>query len=203
MSDVQPTDEEKTELALEIVHTVPDSVAKFIFEEGVRYAQALQTASHALDARATQVATILFAAAALSAGAIGQVLNLANVLAVTSAAFFIWGGLISFRSVQSGEFRTPGLPPAWWVGVLNLPQDSNGQVIFSERDALSWAAKEQQRGIDSNCKENIERADALNASLRAGFAGAVLIGISAALKLWPTIAAILSVQFQILIDYSI
>lgn len=196
MATLQPTDEEKAELALEVVHTAPDSVARFIFDEGVRYAQALQTASHAIDARATQVATILFAAAALSAGAIGTDLIFSNLLAVASTAMFIWGGLISFRSVQSGEFRTPGLPPYWWAeGVLALPRTAEDKAKFDTQDALSWAAKELQRGIDANCRENIERGDALNASLRAGFIGAVLIGVAASLKIWPALSAFAEAHF--------
>ena len=109
---------------------------------------------------------------------------------------FIWGGLISFRSVQSGEFRTPGLPPYWWAeGVLALTRDQNDKADFSEQDAMSWAAKEQQRGIDANCKENIERANALNASLRAGFVGAVMVCFAASFKIWPEVIAFAQKNF--------
>lgn len=181
--------DELAERAEEIVHTLDPTVARFVFEEGVRHTQALQTVAHALDARATQVATILFAAAALSAGAIGTELNLGSVLAVFATGLFIWGGLISFRGVRSDDFRAPGLPPAWWHGALPITEQ------FICKDALAWAAKQQQIVIDHICAENVQRSDALNSSLRAAFLGAIFVGLAAALKLGPAVGKFVAANF--------
>lgn len=191
MSTVDAEEERQAELALNVLHTARPEVARIIFEDGVRHIQALQIASHALDARATQIATILFAAAALSASAIGTELNLGAILAGCSMGFFIWGGLISFRAIQSATFRAPGLPPAWWKGILDEPRDDKNYAIFTERSAVAWAAQEQQRAIYSVCHENEHRGDAINASLRAAWLGAICIAVAAALKLWPGLVELL------------
>jgi hypothetical protein len=179
----------KAELAEEIVHSVQDDVARFVLEDGVRHTQALQTAAHALDARATQVAYILFAAAALAASVIDGKLTWTGVCAVAAMGMFIWGGLISFRAVRSDDFRVPGLEPAWWDGALKLGD------AFTIKEARAWAARQQQIVIDHICAENVKRADALNASLRAGVGGAVLIGLAAALKLAPAVRAFVTKNF--------
>jgi len=166
--------------AEEVVHSLRPEVARFVFDEGVRHTQALQTAAHALDARAAQVATILFAAAALSAGVIDKAWSWSSLAAVFATGLFIWGGLISFRGVRSDEFRAPGLEPAfWWANATPIARK------FTEQDALAWAAKQQQITIDHICEENKKRSLALNASLRAGVCGAVCVAAAAVLKLWP------------------
>lgn len=168
------------EHAAEVVHSLRIDVARFVFEEGVRHTQALQTAAHAIDARATQIATILFAAAALAAGVIGTTVTASSILAVISTSSFIIGGLITFRAVKSTAFHPPGLAPAWWwEGVM--PRYAG----FSESDALAWAAKQQQIVINSVCKENEARARAINRSLWFAVGGAVTIGLAAGLRLWP------------------
>ncbi|OHB30138.1 MAG: hypothetical protein A2790_08975 [Phenylobacterium sp. RIFCSPHIGHO2_01_FULL_69_31] len=176
----------EAEVAEEVVHTLDESVARFVFEEGVRHITALQTASHALDARATQVATIMFAAAAVAASVISTAGNLADWLAAGAIAFFVWGGIISFRGVRSDEFRAPGLAPAWWEGALVHAQ------TFNLKDALAWAAKQQQIAIDHICEENLKRSEALNASLRCACIAAVLVAIAAALKFWPAVSSFLA-----------
>lgn len=182
----QASPEDRAERASEIVHSLNVKVARFVFEEGVRHTEALQTAAHAIDARATQVATILFAAAALSAPVIGTELNVSSVLAVFATGLFIWGGLISFRAVTSGPFRAPGISPGWWwEGAMPRHQE------FTVQDALAWAAREQQVMIDHACSENEQRGDALNASLRAGYIGAICVGLAATLKLWPSVLSLI------------
>lgn len=171
---IPETPTRKAEVAEETVHSLNPKVARFVFEEGVRHTQALQIAAHALDARATQVATILFAAAALAAGSIGTKLSWAGFLAATSTVLFIWGGLICFRSIESTDFRAPGTPPEWWRAAINHN--------FTERDALAWAAKEQQIVVDHICAENADRSDALNSGLRLGVAGSIAITVSAVIK---------------------
>jgi hypothetical protein len=178
----------QADLAEEVVHTLDDSVAKFVYEQGTLHLGALQVASHALDARATQVATILFAAAALSAGVIDAKFSWASFLAVVATACFIWGGLVTFRLLRSDDLRLPGVAPAWWQGALSIPN-------FSEKDALAWAAKLQQVAIEHFETENAKRADALNASLRLAVIGAVVVGLAAAARLAPAVSAFISKNF--------
>jgi hypothetical protein len=181
-------------VALEVVHSLDETVARFVFDEGARHVQALQVASHALDARATQVATILFAAAALAAGVIEKALSWTSLLAVLSVGFFLWGGIASFRAVRSDPIHVPGLAPSWWTGALDLLNDE-GKSTLTAIDALSWAARQQQVAINSMCRENEHRAVALNACLRCGVVGACLVGVAAVFRLWPEFSRFLAANF--------
>lgn len=179
MADLDPKIAAKADLAEEVVYSLADAtVARFVFDQGVLYLQSLQTNSHALDARATQVATLLFAAAALAIASLNRQLSLSNISAAAGALLFIWGGVTIFRVLRSDDIRLPGVDPAWWQGALK-------ELAFTDKEALAWAARLQQISIETTCRENDERAKALNTGLRFGVGGAVLVGASVILSIWP------------------
>lgn len=171
-------DDSLAELAEVVVHTLDPDVSRFVLDQGALYLSALQVASHALDARATQVATILFAAAALSASVVGTSLSWSSVLAALSALFFLWGGIATFRILRSDPIRLPGVAPAWWQGAMEIQP-------FTTKEAWAWAARLQQLAIENIECENKERAVALNAGLRLAVVGGCLIGLAATLRLAP------------------
>lgn len=175
----------QAEVAEEVSHTLDEDVSKFICEQGQLRLESLQVAAHAIDARCTQVSTLLFAAAALSAAAISPSLSLSTSFAVLATIAFIWGGVAAFRGIRSDEFCLPGIAPAWWVGALQY--DS-----FTLKDARAWKARLLQEGIEQVEGENHTRAENLNASLRLAVIGAVLVGLAAAARVGPAIHDVLS-----------
>lgn len=179
MAELNPDIIAKADLAEEVVYSLEDAtVARFVFDQGVLHLQSLQTNSHALDSRATQVATLLFAAAALAIASLNSQLSLSNGAAIVSALLFIWGGVTIFRVLRSDDIRLPGTDPAWWQGTLK-------EASFTEKEAIAWAARLQQIAIETTCRENDQRAEALNRGLKLGVAGAVLVGLSVVSSVWP------------------
>ena len=168
-----------TELAVEIVHTASEPVAQLIFDQANERIRALQTAAHALDARASQVAALQFAGAALAGGAAlgGQL----TIFAAASAFFFVLGGVSAFRAVESGDFHPPGIAPVWWEAVLTQP--------LTKQDARAWAAGVLQTAIRKVDEENCERAKHLNNSLMLAVVGAALIAAGAIVKAIQTFHA--------------
>lgn len=186
MADLDPEIVAKAQLAEEVVYSLDNAtVARFVFDQGVLHLQSLQTNSHALDARATQVVTFLFAAAALAIASLSAKLTLSNTCALASALFFIWGGVIVFRCLRSDGIHLQGAAPAWWQGAVAIEP-------FGQKEALAWAAKLQQIAIETTCRENEHRGNALNAGLRCGVVGAVLVAASAVLRIAPAVSKLIA-----------
>lgn len=165
------------QLAEEIVHTASEAVSELIFNQAMENIRALQIAAHALDARASQVAALQFAGAALagSSALTGQVMTMAAL----SAVFFVAGGLAAFVAVRSGNFNPPGIAPIWWKAALSQP--------LTLKDARAWAAGATQSAISQVHRENCRRALFLNVSLCLAAVGAAMIAFGAVSKAWPSL----------------
>lgn len=163
------------EVAEEIVHTLPNDVSELIFAQAMERVRALQIAAHSLDQRVTQVAALQFAAAALSASVTVEPFQ--RWLFGLAALAFVFGGCIAFRGIRSDAIQLPGIPPIWWQGALSI-------AGFSSNDARSWAVGAVQSAITQIDVENCERAKHLNLSLRYAVAGAVLLAVAGALRVF-------------------
>jgi hypothetical protein len=133
-----------------------------------------------LDDRATQVAAIQFAAAAVSA-TIGGEHPSAWVLAtaVAASAAFALGGALALAVARADPVHLPGLPPIWWKDCVNeKPQ-------FDRHKAIVWAATVTQAMFETNTESASRRVRWLNTSLKFGVAGAVLVVIAAGCRMIP------------------
>ena len=165
------------EAALRTFWAANPAVQKVIFDQGLTHMQARLQAALALEQRVSQVAALLFAAAAVAAQTAWAVKGPPAVTAGRATICFVVGALVAFHGVKAGELAIPGADPAWWSRAENISS-------FTDKDAEYWAVGHMQDAIDSLDKMVIRRSGALNLSLRYGVAAGIFIAISGVIAMF-------------------
>ena len=166
-----PTTKEE---ALAAVWAAPDEVRPTLMKQMEIHLAARQQALHALDARVTQAAVILMAAAAVAVTIVlGSDADSAGAkwLAGATVAFAIAGG-VCMGALRSNVGVFPGATLGWW-------NDSPNLGSFSAKDADYALAGYQHKAMDDLARAAERRARTLNLGVRIGFGGALLVGIAA------------------------
>ena len=152
-------------------------VAEFIMQMALERFRGQSAISIALDQRVTQASYLLFTAAAVSATVVAASHSITAIFAAVAAAAYVIGGVVCFRGVRSDLHHAPGMPPAWWVDIIDHPE-------FKLKNAQCWAAGTMREMLDDICAEDNIRAQFLNLGLKYGVIGSVCIGLAALMRLF-------------------
>jgi len=149
---------------------------KAILEQSDKQIQAVMALLVGLDQRLTQMASFMLAAAAVSAGFAYQVRDLAFLAGIASTAFAI-AGAICFHGMSARSIILPGLRPSAWTNSGELSE-------LSEEDVCYQIAGLNEDIISTLIEVKMQKAAAVNLSLRYGIAGGILMGFSGCLALF-------------------
>jgi hypothetical protein len=170
-------DDEKAALAAE---GLPEEISRMVVGLGQDRLRAIQSAGLALDARATQVAAIQLAAAAVSGGFGARQDSAATLfLAGLACLLFVIGGATAFFGIRACDQQVAGIEPAWWHPALAVKN-------FDAVAGRMWAAQVTEEMIRQARRVDIQRAKYLDCALWHGLAGAAAICLAAFSRLFPS-----------------